>query len=64
MDRKPIKVRKVIPTDEYTSKTHWHDEKKPAPDVCKDCGGWGTVPNGFDGNPEMCESCDGTGEVV
>ena len=57
-----IKVRKKIPTEEYVSETQVHKVKSVEPELCPFCGGWGTVPNGFDGNPEMCEACEGTGE--
>ena len=33
------------------------------PYPCPSCGGWGTVPNGMDGHPERCFTCEGTGEV-
>ena len=59
-----MKVRKTVPTDQYTCDTQVHKVKKVEPEVCPDCGGWGTLPNGFDGNPEMCRSCQGTGEIV
>jgi DnaJ-class molecular chaperone len=38
-------------------------KEQQEPEICKDCMGWGTQTNGFDGHPERCKTCDGIGEL-
>jgi len=56
------KVRKIVPTEEYSSKTLKHKVKREEIVVCHSCGGWGAITNGHNGEWEQCQTCEGTGE--
>jgi DnaJ-class molecular chaperone len=56
--------KKYITIDPLLEKTHVHKETDFEPsEVCSVCGGWGAVPNGQHGQNELCQECEGTGEV-
>ena len=59
MNRKEVRIK--VP-DHSVTQPHTPKDKHE-PEVCDDCGGWGTLTNGFDGHPEMCRTCEGSGEL-
>ena len=62
MDRKPIKVRHIVPTEERSAKVQVHKVSVPVPRLCPYCDGH---CGGTDGNGMFipCPDCGGEGVI-